>query len=87
MNPIPYRIPSDGRLVAGDTALGSTGARTVSFTAAVADGVFRVIGITGEGGKVIANMRYRVFMNDGTPQIDWTACGLSVSPCIGTSGR
>lgn len=78
-NATPYRIPSDEHLTAQDTVLGSEGARTVTFTEASADSVWRTITLTGEAGP-IAKFSYRIVHASGI-RIQAVICGLKVDPC------
>jgi hypothetical protein len=79
-NPIPFRIPSDDRLTAMDTTLGSVGARTVSFTPAGADGLWHIVILTGKNGQPLAQLDYRITVGP-PPYISAVSCGLLVTSC------
>jgi hypothetical protein len=79
-NPIPFRIPADGRLVPADTTLGSAGARTVFFDEKVADGVYRELTLTGNKDSLMAKLRYRIVLANAVPTIEWSIYGLNVKP-------
>lgn len=81
-NAVPYRIPSDARLLAADTALGSTGARTVNFVLADVDSTWRTLNLTGRGDTAIARFSYRLVRYGNTPRIQAVFCGLAVVPCV-----
>lgn len=93
-NASPYRIPSDARLTAQDTVLGSAGARTVTFSAASVDSLWRTLMLTGAQGS-IAQFRYRLVYSANAvgasgqtvPAIQAVICGLSVNPCVSESHK
>lgn len=80
-NAVPYRMPSDARLTAQDTVLGSVGARTLTFAASSADNTWRTVFLTGNNGVSIAQFTYRLLLDAGVAKIQAAICGLKVSPC------
>lgn len=85
-NPVPYRLTADSSLTPADTALGSAGARTVSFTDSRADGIWRTIPVTGASGA-IARMSYRLVKDPAGARINAVICGLGVNPCVSTTWK
>lgn len=87
-NLIPFRVPSDGnRIVAQDTTLGTAAARTVTFTAAGVDSVWRTVNLTSYRNEAVAKMSYRLVFADGVPRIQTVFCGMKVVPCVSATWK
>lgn len=88
-NAVPFKLTGDKRIQPADTALGSLGARTVTFDASLVDLDAKgnvvwhgPLNVLGAGDVVIAKALYGIYMYGGKPMIDWVTFGLNHPPVI-----